>query len=313
MINQGSGTLKSKVFAYATKTLGFEDCRFTDLELSLSAAVYKEWLGKGFHGEMGYLAKHMPFKENPRLLLPDARSAVVVIKNYNNTLARRLANRFKIARYAVGKDYHDVMLKGLKRLEDFLKEEAPSMACYSAVDNRPVSERSFALKAGIGFLGKNSMVIKPGLGSYFFIGVILTNHHFQPDLPLIKDCGECRLCVEACPTGAINENSTLDATKCLSYKTIERKAHLAESEAKTASGWVFGCDICQEVCPYNHGRRSLTDWIEFLPASGVGFDFFDRDAGDVTQKKLPKDSPLKRAKERLWLNWRALKEACKKN
>ena len=306
MIKSKTDSLKLKITEYATKTLGFDDCRFTDLKLSGAIAVYKEWLKQGFHGEMDYLEKHLPFKENPGFLLPDARSAIVVIKNYKNTPAQRLLNRVKIARYAVGKDYHDIMLKSLKQLEDFLTKQDPSITCYCAVDSRPVSERSLALKAGIGFLGKNTMVIKPGLGSYFFIGVILTNREFEVDSPLKKDCGECRLCLDACPTNAINGNSTIDSTKCISYKTIERKNPLTVQEAQQQSGWVFGCDICQEVCPYNRGGNALTDWKEFLPASGVGFDFFERFPDETARKKLPKDSPLRRAKQRLWLNFDAI-------
>ncbi len=308
MIKLKTGSLKTKTADYAVRVLGFDDCRFTDLNLSASTVVYKKWLARGFHGEMAYLKKHLPFKENPRLLLPDARSAIVVIKNYKNTPVRRLAQRIKIARYAVGQDYHGVIGNNLLRLEKFLKNEDPKIQCYSAVDSRPVSERSLALKAGIGFLGKNAMVIKPGLGSYFFIGVILINHEFETDLPLKKDCGECRLCLDACPTDAIREGAAIDATKCLSYRTIERKSPLSDLEAKSTEGWVFGCDICQEVCPYNAGRGALTDWTELLPRAGVGFDFFDRLASGAVEKKIPKDSPLKRAGPRLWQNWRAMIE-----
>ncbi|HOW36178.1 MAG TPA: tRNA epoxyqueuosine(34) reductase QueG [Candidatus Omnitrophota bacterium] len=268
-------SLRTQIKTYATQTLGFDDCRFANPFLSDKLSVYRQWIKKNQHGTMEYLAAHLPKKENPELLLKDVRTAIVVIKNYKNTTAKYLTNRFKIARYAVGKDYHLVIEEKLRALEQFIKSRESSAQCFIGVDSRPIAERSLALEAGIGFLGKNSMVIKPGLGSYCFIGVILTTLKLKPDLPLKKNCGTCRRCIDACPTSAIRNDYTLYAKRCISYQTIERKTPLSVSEIKKARGWVFGCDICQEVCPYNHAGTPLTDWEEFLPKSGVGFDAFD--------------------------------------
>ncbi len=298
-------TIKEKIYQYALKQLDFDDCRFTDPFLQDQLEHKRRWLAEGRHGEMKYLEEHLRFKEDPNLLLPGVKSAVVLIKNYKNTPLRQLTAEFKIARYAVGKDYHTVMRERLEKIVDFLKDEAPHIRCYIGVDSRPIAERSLALKAGAGFRGKNTMVIKPGLGSYFFIGVILTTHAFPGDEPLSWDCGQCRLCLEACPTGALTEPYHLDATRCISYRTIEKKSPLTPKELQETRGWLFGCDICQEVCPYNHDRIPLTNWAEFRPQAGVGFDFFNH---PPPQKNVPQDSPLDRSKKRIIPNWRAAHE-----
>jgi len=291
-------SLKTAIKSFATQALGFDACRFSGLKMEGRLKAYRKWLAKQYHGDMRYLERHFKFKEDPQLLLPGARSAIVVIKSYRNTPQRKLRNRFKIARYAVGRDYHNVMRERMERLADFIRQQEPAINCYLGVDSRPIMERGLAIQSGIGFLGKNTMVIRPGLGSYFFIGVILTTHPFLPDAPLKRSCGRCRLCIAACPTGALKANSVMDARKCISYLTIENKSALLEQQARQAKGWVFGCDICQEVCPHNRGQKKLTDWKEFLPESGVGFDFFEKAAGaDAPAGDIPKDSALYRSRK----------------
>ncbi len=296
-------SLKDRVYQFAIETAGFDDCRFTDPSVGDAIDSYKEWLKDGNRGDMHYLERHLKFKEDPALLLKDVKSAIVLIKNYKNTRVRRLTGRFKIARYAVGRDYHIVLLNRLKKIESFIKKEDPGVTCYCGVDTRPIAERGLAIKAGIGFLGKNTMVIKPDLGSYFFIGVILTTYPFKKDKPLAWDCGQCRLCIDACPTEAITEDYSLRALQCISYQTIERKSPLTEGEIKKAAGWTFGCDICQEVCPYNHEKIPLTDWGEFLPEAGIGFNFFEEILDGSRERKIPKKSALHRSKNRLFPSW----------
>ena len=326
-------SIKQKIFIYSTETLGFDDCRFTDPFVGESLEEYKSWLKQGLHGEMKYLEEHSQFKENPDWLLKGVRSAMVLIKNYKNTSRRRLEDSFKIARYAVGQDYHTVMQNRLKELCDFIKIDHPESEFYYGVDSRPLPERSLALKAGIGFRGKNTMVIKPGLGSYFFIGVILTTQSFDNDSPLNWNCGNCRRCLDACPTGALvptapvsedrspifggtsarsssspssapQQSYSLDATQCISYLTIEKKQPLSAAEVKKTDGWIFGCDICQEVCPYNHGQTPLTDWKEFHPDAGVGFDFFQK---EIQETDIPKTTPLYRSRKRVVPNLKLAK------
>jgi len=298
---------RAKVIDFATQTLQFDDCRFTDPFLGEQRLdAYRQWLAEGRHGDMKYLEEHLKFKEDPNLLLSGVKSAIVLIKNYKNTPIRQLTDEFKIARYAVGKDYHTVIKERLEKIVDFLKNEDPEVRCYLGVDSRPIAERSLALKAGIGFRGKNTMVIKPGLGSYFFIGVILTTYAFDEDQPLQWNCGECRLCLDACPTQAITAPYQIDSTRCISYLTIEQKNALTPEELKQTKGWLFGCDICQEVCPYNHGHTPLTSWKEFLPKAGVGFGFFKKDPEDKNESDIPQGTPLYRSRKRLIPNWQAL-------
>jgi len=300
--------LKSRITRYALDDLGFDDCRFTGPQVCDQLAMMRRWLASGRHGDMDYLERHLPFKEDPGQLLPGVRTAMVVIKSYKNTPHKQLGERYKIARYAAGRDYHIVMRQRLERLADFIGREDPQACCYWGVDSRPIAERTLAVKAGIGFVGKNSMVIKPGLGSYFFIGVVLTTASLEPDVPLKWDCGACQLCLDACPTGALDTPYKVDARQCISYQTIEQKAPMSPQQVENGQGWIFGCDICQEVCPYNHGRVSLTDWPEFRPESGPGFAVFE----GQELLPIPKDSALYRSRKRLRANWQAAKASPEK-
>lgn len=295
--------LKSQISQYATQTLGFDECRFTDLKIDKAIDYYKSWLKKSDVGDMRYLRDHLKHKETPELLLENAKTAIVITKSYKNTTEQRLTNRFKIARYAVGKDYHVVIRERLKDFAEQIKTLAPDCKTYCGVDSSPIAERSLAIKAGIGFLGKNTMIIKPGVGSYFFIGVILTDLEFEADKPLSWNCGQCRLCIDACPTQAINSDYTLTAKRCISYRTIEQKMPMTDAELKKTEGWLFGCDICQEACPYNHVNSPLTSWEEFLPKSGVGFDFFDKVLSTGALPVIPKQSALYRSRMRVLPNW----------
>jgi len=296
-------SFKRSIADYATATLGFDDCRFTGIETGNSTRVYEQWLKDGCSGTMAYLKKHRALKSNPRLLLPGARSAIVVIKNYKNTLQQHLTQKLKISRYAVGADYHHVIAARLKKIEDYIAQLNPAIQWYSGVDSKPIFERGLAVKAGVGFLGKNAMVIRPGMGSYFFIGIVLTTADIEPDAPLTQNCGSCRRCIDACPAGAIRNDRTVDAVKCTSYKNIERTEPLTEKEIARSRGWLFGCDICQEACPHNRDSVPLTDWDEFLPGAGVGFDFFDTKKCLVAAD-IPRDSALYRSRSRIVVNFR---------
>jgi len=281
----------------------FDDCRFTSVREPLTLEKDNQWIKQGYHGEMKYLEEHLKFKEKPSLLLNGVKSAIVVIKNYKNTGTKKLAQAFKIARYAVGRDYHTVIQEKLNLLIEYLKGQIPTISCYAAVDSRPIQEKTLALQSGIGFRGKNTLVIKPAMGSYFFIGVVLTTSDFLADAPLEWDCGNCRLCLDACPTQAFTEAYVLDARRCISYLTIEKKNILTEEEQRQLSGWLFGCDICQEVCPYNHEKVPLTDWKDFYPEEGVGFDLFSM---IPSLKKIPRTSSLFRSRRQVMRNWKNL-------
>ncbi|MGE4169781.1 MAG: tRNA epoxyqueuosine(34) reductase QueG [Candidatus Margulisiibacteriota bacterium] len=285
---------KESLFSYATSVLGFDDCKFTSPFLGEELDEYRQLVANKAFGDMGYLERHLPFKEDPNLLLEGVQTAVVVIKNYKNTSKTQLDFPLKISRYATCKDYHEVMGQQLQLLADFITKKTPTARCYIGVDSRPLAERSLALKAGIGFRGKNTMVIKPKLGSYFFIGVVLTTLALAPDSPFRGTCGTCTRCIDACPTQAITKTGQLIPTQCISYKTIEQKTPITPDEAERFKGWAFGCDICQEVCPFNHPKTPLTDWNDFKPESGLGFDVF-RDS----EVKIPRWSAAYRSRHRL--------------
>lgn len=285
-------SLKTLIFQYATQALDFEDCRFTTPFISDYLEEYKSLVAHQAFGDMGYLERHLSFKENPTLLLDGVQSAIVIIKNYKNTTQNQLEGPLKVARYAAGLDYHQVITEKLALLETFIKTQDPSIQTYTGVDSRPLAERSLALKAGIGFRGKNTMVIKPKLGSYFFIGVILTTASFEADSMFKGGCGTCQRCIEACPTQALSLEGKMTPTRCISYQTIERKTPLTDIERYPFQNWAFGCDICQEVCPFNHPHTPLTSWPEFMPQAGVGFTLKDSPA-------IPKNSALFRSRKRL--------------
>ncbi len=290
--------LKQAIFEHATQVLGFEDCRFTSPFLTQELDEYRDWVAQDKMGDMGYLVRHLPFKEDPNLLLPGVKTAIVVIKNYKNTPESFLTGDRKVSRYAVGRDYHGVIMDALIGLEAFILSQEPRAQCYMGIDSRPIAERSLALKSGIGFRGKNTMVIKPKLGSYFFIGVLLTTVAFDSDLPFKGTCGTCRRCIEACPTGALSEEGQMDAQACIAYRTIERKTPPTPEERTQFQGWVFGCDICQEVCPFNHPNTPLSNWEAWLPSAGVGFQLDPA----LIPDQIPKDTVLYRSRKRLLCN-----------
>ncbi|MFC1752011.1 epoxyqueuosine reductase [Thermoproteota archaeon] len=340
--------------SYAINTLGFDDCGFTDPFPGREFEAYKALVQEKELNDLAYLNTHFPLKQNPALLLNDVKSAVVLIKNYKNTPCQELTGNYKLSRFAVGMDYHFVIKKRLSQLEAFIIDTIPGSSCYSGVDSRPISERSLALKSGVGILGKNNMVIHPIWGSYFFISVVLSTYPFgeslkntmpleqsrvssfetyksngsgtifckssDPAVPAVPaeraatssnaatvattkkssiDCLNCNKCVNACPVGAISTDGTLDPFKCISYRTIEQKTPLTQAELNSFEGWVFGCDRCQEVCPYNKPDIPLTDWPEFLPESGVGFSFITDVISGNKDLKIPKHSPLYRSKKQI--------------
>ena len=220
--------------------------------------AYRSWLEKGYQGTMAYLAKHQALKSDPRQLLPSAKSVVVVGLNYNQPNPARQGHPH-IARYALGRDYHKVLRGKLKKLQLWLQSQHPDSEARICVDSAPIMERDFANLAGLGWFGKNTMVINSQRGSWFFIGILLTSIEFESDHPAIGGCGTCKACIEACPTGAIvfeDERWQVDARRCISYLTIEHKGEIAQDLMEKMGDWTFGCDVCQEVCPFNQPRES---------------------------------------------------------
>ncbi len=298
---------KEKIVHHATATIGFDLCRISTPFVSEHLEEYRSWINNQEEGDMQYLARHLPMKENPNLLLEGVQSAVVVAKNYKNTNKQYLKGNRKIARYAVGKDYHSILQVQLEALATFIKSLYPYAKTYVGVDSRPIPERSLALQAGIGFRGKNTMVIRPKMGSYFLLGVLYTTIPLAQDTPFQGSCGTCTRCIDACPTKALTDEGKMIAKRCISYATIEHKSVLDTSVINAMDGWIFGCDICQEVCPFNHVHIPLTNWSDFYPESGVGFDFFKEDR-EKSCEEIPKNSALYRSRKRVIGNLRSLKK-----
>lgn len=236
----------------AAADLGFEACGITDLAPSAAAAALDRWLSAGHQGEMRYMGRQAPVRREPSQAWPEARSAVVVLHNYCQQDAEPAPGRGRVARYALGDDYHHVMKRKLEQLGAGLAGAAGSGRFRAYADAGPLPERELARRAGLGWVAKNTMLISPRLGSYTFIGVLLTDLLLARDAPFEADrCGTCRRCLDACPTDAFPEPRVLDATRCISYLTIEASGPVPEPLKPAVGEWLFGCDVCQEVCPWN--------------------------------------------------------------
>lgn len=261
------------------RELGFIACGVTAPAPSARGDRLDEWLARGYAGTMRYLHRQARRRKDPVAIVPDARSIVVVLDNYYNedTEADRAAPR--VAKYARGEDYHHVTMRRLDELGAWLRASGATLA-RSYADAGPVPERELAERAGLGWIGKNTMLIRPGTGSFFFIGSVFTDLALDPDAPFTTDhCGTCTRCLDACPTGAILEPRLLDATRCISYLTIEQKGPIPEELGNRMDGWVFGCDICNDVCPWNVRFASPTTIAEFQPQhrlAAAGPEYFER-------------------------------------
>ena len=238
--------------------LGFELVGVCPVQAPPHWDAYREWVGKGRHAGMTYLEEHLALKEDPRNLLPSAKSIVAVGLNYNQPNPARHGFP-RIARYALGRDYHKVMRGKLKRLSAWLDAKYPGGEHRACVDSAPILERDYAHLAGLGWFGKNTMLINSQRGSWYFIGLLMTSVELEPDTPALGGCGKCRACIDACPTGAIvhvDNRWQVDARLCISYLTIEHRGEIESNLAEQMGEWTFGCDVCQEVCPFNQARES---------------------------------------------------------
>jgi epoxyqueuosine reductase len=229
-------------------------------------AAFERWLAAGHAGTMHYLERGRQARLDPALLLPGARSVVAVALSYNPA-GRDDGDWAPVARYARGLDYHDLMRPRLDALGAFVRACAgPGTRHRAAVDTSAVLERDLAARAGLGWIGKNTNLLTPSLGSYFLIGIVLTTAELDPDGPVPDRCGSCRACLDACPTGAFEAPYVLDARRCISYLTIEHRGEIAPRLRAGLGPWLFGCDVCQEVCPWN--RKAAPSRDEALAPAG---------------------------------------------
>ncbi len=279
--------------------LGFSACGIARVQLLEDHEPrFMSWLDGNMHGEMSFMANHFEMRLNPARLFENARSVIVVLQNYypSNPLAGDA--EYLISRYAYGKDYHLVIKEKLRKLQTFIQNEIAPCRLRAFCDSAPVLERAWAVKAGLGWIGKNSMLITPRTGSYFFIGEIITSLELAADEPYNGNyCGDCRRCIEACPTRAIGENRMIDSRRCISYLTIEKKGKLPEDCRGRYRQWIFGCDICQEVCPWNRFAIPQQESLFNLPDQIYDFKACDwENLTGETFSSLFGKSALKRAK-----------------
>ncbi len=247
------------------KDLGFDLCGIAPVHsLDDHGKRLKEWIEHGHHGEMAYMNRNVEKRIDPRLLVDNACSVIVTGMNYYSSYEPE-KNQPVFSRYALGRDYHKVLKDRLHELLAYIKESRPDTKGRVFVDTAPVLERAWAVEAGLGWIGKNSMMINKTLGSYFFLGLIITDAELDYKSVENKDyCGSCRKCIDACPMSAINEDRTINSNKCISYLSIEYKGDMPPGYEEKAGRRVFGCDICQEVCPWNR-KAPETKIKEFEP------------------------------------------------
>lgn len=223
-------------------------------------AHLQDWLARGFAGDMGYLSRHAAARRHPESILADVRSVIMVGMHYHPGAGAEAPGRGRVARYARGTDYHDVLRRRLKQLLSWVEEQVPQTHGRAVVDTAPLLERDFARRAGLGWIGKNTMLIDKHTGSFFFLGALLLNITLTPDAPFEADhCGTCTRCLDACPTDAFAGPHQLDARRCISYLTIELRGPIEFSLRPLLGDWLFGCDVCQEVCPWNRKAPTNTD------------------------------------------------------
>lgn len=294
MGGQVNDLIKAQAFG-----LGFDLVGITRLGPAQTAPMFEAWLSRGYAGEMGYMERWSEKRGDTRLPFAGAVSAVVVGLNYGGT-----SPSGPIARYARGDDYHEIMWRKLDSLHDWLQEKTGRrISGKSYVDTGPILERDLARQAGLGWFGKNTNLINPQIGSFFFIGALLTDLELESDTPFEADrCGTCTRCLDACPTDAFVDERVLDATRCISYLTIEARGAMPVELQEKVGSLIYGCDICQDVCPWNQRFSRDASLAEFEPRSVLA----SNDATEIGKVILRMDSeefraafkrsPMKRAK-----------------
>jgi epoxyqueuosine reductase len=276
--------------------LGFIACGITHPGPTAHGDRLDQWLARGYAGTMRYLHRQARRRKDPRLIVPEARSVVVVLDNYYTPDEDADRAPPRIAKYARGEDYHRVTWRRLLELGEFLQSNGAKLS-HGFADAGPVPERELAQRAGLGWIGKNTMLIRPDAGSFFFIGSVFTDLSLDLDAPFEWDhCGSCTRCLDACPTGAFVEPRLLDATRCISYLTIEEKGPIPDELAGRLEGYAFGCDICNDVCPWNQRFAQPTNIPEFRPQGrlmGAASDLFETMEDEDFDSRYG-DTPLER-------------------
>ena len=284
------------------RELGFEACGFARARrLEDEERKLEEWLSKSMHGEMQWMENHFDKRVDPTKLVPGSKTVVSVLGSYNQPeLFNKQAQKEdepRISNYALGDDYHHVFKEKLYQLFEFTREQAGQVEGRVFVDSAPVLDKAWAVHSGLGWMGKNSNILNKQLGSWFFIGEMIIDLELSYDSPTTDHCGSCTRCIDACPTGAIFEPYRVDGSKCISYLTIELRKEIPEEYHEQMGNWIYGCDICQDVCPWNRKARAGSE--ERLMARP---ELTDKDVDyweelDIEEyRRLFKKSAVKRAK-----------------
>lgn len=282
-----------------SKQLGFDFCGIAKAQrLDDDARRLEQWLSIGMQGTMHYMENHFELRVDPTKLVPGAKSVITLMLNYYPS-AKQNELAPKISKYAYGNDYHDVIRKKLKEFMMLIKETIGDINGRGFVDSAPVLERSWAVKSGLGWVGKNGNLISKQNGSFFFIATLICDLELEYDAPFAKDyCGTCTKCIDSCPTDAILPNKVVDGSKCISYFTIELKDALIDDSLKGKfQNWMFGCDVCQDVCPWNRFSKSTSE-TSFAPIPQL-LNLTTQQWEEISEetfKQVFKNSPLKRTK-----------------
>ncbi len=285
--------------------LGFDACGIAKAGLlPINSESLKTWLNVGFNANMKYMKNHLDKRTDITKLVKDAKSVIVVLSSYNPSSYPFKNKHLKISRYALAFDYHSVIKSKLNLLFEKIRKHYGKIEGRAFVDSAPLFEKAWAEKAGLGWIGKNSLLLNKNFGSFCFLGELVLNIELKYDSPVKTNCGTCNICIDSCPTNAIVSPYSIDANRCIAYNTIENKGTIPIEIKEKMNGWIYGCDICQEVCPWNNKTRyeSKTEFISFEKLEAMT----DSDWQNLSMENFNdffKNSPLKRAKyERLKRN-----------
>ena len=286
----------SKLIKTTAKDLGFLSCGISKAEfLEEEAPRLEQWLKEGKHGQMAYMENHFDKRLDPRFLVPGAKSVVSLLLNYY-TEEQQVEGAPKISKYAYGQDYHEVIKDKLKKLFQSIQDQIGEINGRVFVDSAPVMDKAWATRSGLGWMGKNTNLITQKVGSFFFISEMILDLELEYDTPVTDHCGTCTACIDACPTQALTPYQ-IDASKCISYLTIELKDQIPNEFQNKMDDWAFGCDVCQDVCPWNRFSKSHNEPL-FDPNPEM-LDFNRKDWEELTQatfETIFKNSAVKRTR-----------------
>ncbi len=291
--------LTNQIVIEKAKELGFDLVGFAKAEPLIDEANHlQQWLNLGYQATMDYMNRNLDKRKDVKSILPEAKSIISLAMNYYTDHKHSNQKDYgKVSKYAWGKDYHLIIWEKLELLEEQLKEIDNQFNSISYVDTGPVMDKAWAVKAGIGWLGKHTNVITREIGSWIFLATLITNQDFDYYETITDHCGSCRACIDACPTKAIVDEYVVDSNKCISFLTIENKGEIGSEFKNNFDNWLFGCDICQDVCPWNNKFSEISREKDFEPLNGTSFNLNEIiEMDELEFKRRYETSPIKRAK-----------------